>query len=98
VNCWNAISNTWDHEFILAAALGLAVVRPQWTAERLRQELDRPCIVGVKVYYTLYLYEALRSLRQACESLHLPSQAVEDILAGNAERLIRSVEQEKIND
>ena len=32
---------------------GLAVTRPQWTADRLAEELDRPRIVGVKPYYAL---------------------------------------------
>jgi Amidohydrolase len=31
----------------------LAVIRPQWSAERLEQELDRPNVLGVKVYYSL---------------------------------------------
>ena len=31
----------------------LAVVRPQWSAERVAQELDHPGVVGVKVYYAL---------------------------------------------
>jgi uncharacterized protein len=49
----------------------------------------------VEARYTLYVYEALRSLRQACESLRLNSQAIEDIFSGNAERLIQSIEQKK---
>lgn len=31
----------------------LAVVRPQWSADRIREELDGPTVVGVKVYYAL---------------------------------------------
>lgn len=31
----------------------LAVVRPQWSAERVAQELDQPRVLGVKVYYAL---------------------------------------------
>ena len=31
----------------------LAVTRPQWSAERLAQELDRPRVLGVKPYYSL---------------------------------------------
>jgi predicted TIM-barrel fold metal-dependent hydrolase len=31
----------------------LAVIRPEWSAERLRQELDRPTVLGAKVYYAL---------------------------------------------
>jgi uncharacterized protein len=33
--------------------LCLAVVRPQWSAERLAEELDKPRVVGVKPYYGL---------------------------------------------
>jgi uncharacterized protein len=36
----------------------LAVVRPQWSAERLDGELDRPRVVGVKVYYDLVADDA----------------------------------------
>ena len=35
----------------------LAVVRPQWSAERLIDELDRPTVVGVKVYYALISHD-----------------------------------------
>ena len=31
----------------------LAVVRPQWTAQRVAMELDQPGVLGVKVYYAL---------------------------------------------
>jgi uncharacterized protein len=31
----------------------LAVVRPQWSADRIAQELDLPNVLGVKVYYAL---------------------------------------------
>lgn len=31
----------------------LAVVRPQWSGERVAQELDQPNVLGVKVYYAL---------------------------------------------
>ncbi len=31
----------------------LAVVRPQWSVERLAEELDQPWVVGVKPYYAL---------------------------------------------
>lgn len=31
----------------------LAVVRPQWSVERIAQELDQPNVLGVKVYYSL---------------------------------------------
>lgn len=32
---------------------GLALLRPQWTAQRLADELDKPGVIGVKPYYTL---------------------------------------------
>lgn len=31
----------------------LAVIRPQWSAERVAQELDHPRVLGAKVYYAL---------------------------------------------
>lgn len=45
----------------------------------------------VEAKYTLYLYEALRAIRQACEELSLDRAAVEDIFHGNAERLVAQV-------
>ena len=35
----------------------LAVVRPQWSAERVAQELDQPRVLGVKVYYALISHD-----------------------------------------
>ena len=35
----------------------LAVVRPQWTAERVARELDKPRVIGVKVYYALISHD-----------------------------------------
>ena len=35
----------------------LIVVRPQWTAERVAAELDRPGVIGVKPYYTLISHD-----------------------------------------
>ena len=32
---------------------GLAVIRPQWTSERIVAELNRPGVIGVKPYYAL---------------------------------------------
>ncbi len=31
----------------------LVVTRPQWSAERIAEELDRPGVIGMKVYYSL---------------------------------------------
>jgi len=42
----------------------------------------------VEAGYTLYMYEALLALRRACEDLGLARRNVEDILSGNAERLL----------
>ncbi|MCR4411574.1 MAG: amidohydrolase [Thermoguttaceae bacterium] len=35
----------------------LAVVRPQWSAERVARELDQPNVLGVKVYYALISHD-----------------------------------------
>ncbi|NOX53016.1 MAG: amidohydrolase family protein [Planctomycetes bacterium] len=35
----------------------LAVVRPQWSADRLARELDQPRVLGVKVYYALISHD-----------------------------------------
>ncbi len=40
--------------------------------------------------YTLYMYEALRAIRQACKDLGLGREEVEALFYGNAERLIRT--------
>lgn len=45
----------------------------------------------VEAGYTLYLYEALRALRGACDDLTLERQDVEAILYGNARRLVDCV-------
>jgi len=45
----------------------------------------------VEAGYTLYMYEALRALRQACTELGVGREGVEAIFQGNAERLIESV-------
>lgn len=42
----------------------------------------------VEAEYTLYMYEALLALKQACEELELSSDEVEAIFHGNAERLL----------
>ena len=41
----------------------------------------------VEAEYTLYMYEALRALKLACEDLALGPDDVEAIFHGNAERL-----------
>ena len=42
----------------------------------------------IESQYTLYLYEALRALRQACDELALGPEEVERIFLGNSQRLI----------
>ena len=42
----------------------------------------------VEAEYTLYMYEALRAIKQACEELRLERDDVEAIFHGNAQRLI----------
>jgi len=36
---------------------GLAVLQPQWSAERVAREISRPGIIGVKPYYTLISHD-----------------------------------------
>jgi len=45
----------------------------------------------VEARYTLYMYEALGALRQACQQLGLRPSDVEAIFYGNAQRLIDSI-------
>ncbi|NLX98304.1 MAG: amidohydrolase family protein [Rhodopirellula sp.] len=45
----------------------------------------------VEANYTLYIYEALRAIRQACEDLGLGRSDVEAIFHGNARRLIDGI-------
>ena len=45
----------------------------------------------IEARYTLYLYEALRALREACAALEIPRGDVEAIFSGNALRLIASI-------
>jgi uncharacterized protein len=46
----------------------------------------------VEATYTLFMYEELRAIRQACEQLGLDRAAVENIFHGNADRLIGSIQ------
>jgi len=52
------------------------------------QEREAP---EIEATYTLYMYEALLALKNACEELGIGRDQVEAIVRGNAERLIRSV-------
>lgn len=45
----------------------------------------------IEAGYTLYLYEALRAIKDACKMARLPRSGVEAIFHGNARRLIDSI-------
>jgi hypothetical protein len=49
----------------------------------------------VEADYTLYLYEALRAIRQSCEALGLERHDIEALFRNNAMRLINAQESEK---
>ncbi|HOE97423.1 MAG TPA: amidohydrolase family protein [Candidatus Sumerlaeota bacterium] len=49
----------------------------------------------VEARYTLYMYEALRGIKTACERLGLGRDAVEAIFHGNAERIVADIESRK---
>ncbi len=45
----------------------------------------------VEATYTLYMYEALKAIREACNQLHLAKEDIEMIFSGNTKRLLRTV-------
>jgi sugar (pentulose or hexulose) kinase/predicted TIM-barrel fold metal-dependent hydrolase len=45
----------------------------------------------VEAHYTLYMYEALRALKDACRQLGVQRSQIEAVFSGNARRLIHSV-------
>ncbi len=45
----------------------------------------------VEATYTLYMYEALKALKQACQELGLGTHEVQEIFAGNAQRLMETL-------
>lgn len=49
----------------------------------------------VEAQYTLYMYEALRAIKSAAESLQLSRADLEMMFSGNASRLIRDIEDRK---
>jgi len=49
----------------------------------------------IEAGYTLYMYEALKALKEACAGLGLARAQVEALLGGNARRLIRRVAEAK---
>lgn len=46
---------------------------------------------GIEATYTLYVYEAIRAIRQACEELGLSRDDVKNIFGGNARRWIAAI-------
>jgi len=57
----------------------LAVLRPQWTAEQITQELAKPGVIGLKPYYTLIGHEPFTRDRHLEASIFdfLPHHALE---------------------
>jgi predicted TIM-barrel fold metal-dependent hydrolase len=57
----------------------------------------------VEAQYTLYMYEAIKAIREVCEELHITRAEVEKIFHSNAEQLVQRViddkpRQEQYND
>ncbi len=46
---------------------------------------ERP---SIEARYTLYMYEALRAIKQACDEVGVEANGIEAMFAGNAERLL----------
>jgi hypothetical protein len=72
--------------------------RPQWAGEACRNHTSYPFFFNterkppdVEACYTLYVYEALRALKQGCEALALDRYAVEAVFHANAQRLVESI-------
>jgi uncharacterized protein len=49
----------------------------------------------IEATYTLFMYEALKGLKQACQDMNLGPDQVQSIFEGNARRLIQSILLEK---
>ena len=72
--------------------------RRQWQGRTYTNRTDYPFHFNtdheppeVEAGYTLYMYEALRAIRDTCDELGVGREQVEAMFYGNAERLIRSV-------
>ena len=72
--------------------------RRQWQGRTYINRTDYPFYFNkehespeIEARYTLYMYEALRALRNCCEELGIRREQVEAIFHGNAERLVESV-------
>ena len=71
--------------------------RRQWQGRTYINRTDHPFHFNqdreppeIEARYTLYMYEALRAVKQACEQLGLGRPEIEALLWGNAQRLIKS--------
>ncbi|GAG51171.1 unnamed protein product, partial [marine sediment metagenome] len=53
---------------------------------------------AVEAGYTLYLYESLRAIKQACRELGLTRRQIESIFYDNARRLLGSTGSERLED
>ncbi len=72
--------------------------RRQWEGRTYRNRTSQPFMFNkereapeIEARYTLYMYEALRALRQACEQNGIGREGVEAIFHGNAARLIDAI-------
>jgi len=69
--------------------------RQQWEGTRYINRTSYPFMFNtrreapeIEAGYTLYMYEALAALKEACARLGIGPEGVNDILAGNADRLM----------
>lgn len=76
--------------------------RRQWEGRTYRNRTSYPFYFNaereapeIEARYTLYMYEALRALKEACARNGLGREAVEAIFHGNAAALIADVEKQK---
>jgi predicted TIM-barrel fold metal-dependent hydrolase len=72
--------------------------RQRWRAATYVNHTDYPFFFNrerepreIESRYTLYVYEALRAIKQACEDLALNRSQVEAIFSGNAQTLIQRI-------
>jgi len=72
--------------------------RRQWSGRRYVNRTNRDFFFNkrreapeIEADYTLYMYEAIKAIKDTCEELGLGPDAVEAIFHGNAERLIAGV-------
>jgi uncharacterized protein len=72
--------------------------RQQWRGTSYVNRTDYPFhfnrereLPEIEARYTLFMYEALRAIKQACEAVQLRRDEVEAIFHGNAQRLIDAI-------